>query len=88
MPSSAIRTFSYDEARQHLFVTFVTGRRYVYENVPPEVYEAFRMAPSLGGFFNTEIRGNYDFREITGATPFRETARPRKAPDRKTASRR
>jgi hypothetical protein len=88
MLSSAIRTFSYDEARQQLLVTFVTGRKYVYESVPPEVYEAFRMAPSLGGFFNTEIRGYSDFREITSAAPFRETVPPHRAPDRRTVSRR
>jgi lysyl-tRNA synthetase class 2 len=86
MPSSAIRTFRYQSATRQLFVTFVTGREYVYDNVPPEVHDAFRAASSRGTFFNTEIRGFYDFREITPGG--RQTARPGMAPDRKTASRR
>jgi len=46
-------------------VTFVTGRRYVYDDVPPEVYEAFRTAFSKGAFFNREIRDHYAYREIS-----------------------
>jgi hypothetical protein len=47
-----------------LQVTFVTGRRYVYEGVPPEVFEAFKAAFSKGSFFNREIRDRYQYREI------------------------
>jgi hypothetical protein len=46
-------------------VTFVTGRRYVYEDVPPDVFEAFRGAFSKGTFFNREIRDCYHYREVT-----------------------
>ncbi|HZS63965.1 MAG TPA: KTSC domain-containing protein [Xanthobacteraceae bacterium] len=67
MPSTAIRDFSYDEPRRRLFVTFVTDRQYVYFEVPPEVYRTFRAAGSRGRFFNTEVRDQYDFREITNA---------------------
>lgn len=65
MPSTAIRHFEYDDEARQLFVTFVTGRKYVYDDVPEDVYEAFRTASSRGGFFNTNIRSHYDFREIT-----------------------
>lgn len=64
MPSTVIRYFSYDNARRTLRVTFVTGRRYVYEGVPPEVFEAFKAAFSKGSFFNREIRDRYPYREI------------------------
>jgi hypothetical protein len=47
-------------------VTFVTGRRYVYDDVPSEVFDAFKTAPSRGAFFNHEIRDRYAFREVTG----------------------
>ena len=48
-----------------LDVTFVTGRRYIYEDVPPQVSDAFRSAFSKGTFFNGEIRDRYAFREVT-----------------------
>lgn len=52
-----------------MFVTFVTGRQYVYFEVPPDVHDAFMAAGSRGRFFNMEIRDRYDFREITGDGP-------------------
>ena len=64
MPSTAIRHVDYEAARRVLTVTFVTGRRYVYEGVPPEVFEAFASAPSKGTFFNAEIRDAYDYVEL------------------------
>jgi hypothetical protein len=85
MPSTAIKFFRYRSATRQLFVTFITGREYVYDGVPPDVHDAFRASGSKGRFFNSEIRDRYDFREVTGP---RESARPGMAPDRKTASRR
>jgi KTSC domain len=65
MPSTVIRRFHYDPARRELQVTFVTGRRYVYDDVPPGVVDAFRAAFSKGTFFNREIRDRYACREVT-----------------------
>lgn len=65
MPSSVIRFFRYGPDTRELKVTFVSGRLYVYENVPPEVAAAFRNARSKGTFFNHEIRDRYVFRDIT-----------------------
>jgi hypothetical protein len=48
-----------------LFVAFITGRVYVYFDVPPAEYDAFRDAPSLGRYFNLHIRDQYRFRELT-----------------------
>jgi hypothetical protein len=64
MPSTAIRTFIYDAPDQRLLVIFVTGRKYIYENVPAQVHAAFRAAPSKGRFFNTQIRDRYPFHEV------------------------
>jgi len=72
MPSTAIRFISYDEASQRLSVTFVTGRRYLYARVPRHIYEAFVQAPSRGTFFNSEIRGFYEYREIMCHDPLRK----------------
>jgi hypothetical protein len=72
MPSTAIRFIFYDEAKQRLSVTFVTGRRYLYDRVPKHIYEAFIFAPSRGTFFDLEIRGFYEYREITRHDPLRK----------------
>jgi hypothetical protein len=64
MPSTAIRNLFYVPAKRELWVTFVSGRRYVYIDVPPDVFDAFKVASSRGAFFNHEIRDRYEFREI------------------------
>jgi hypothetical protein len=66
MPSTAIREIDYDFPSHRLTVTFVSGRRYIYDGVPLRVHDAFTHAESHGGFFNREIRGRYPFREIDG----------------------
>jgi hypothetical protein len=65
MPSSAIRNLFYVPAKRELWVTFVSGRRYVYAEVPLDVFDAFKTAPSRGTFFNHEIRDRYAYREVT-----------------------
>ena len=69
MPSSVIRFFRYAPDTRELKVTFVSGRLYVYEDVPPEVAAAFREARSKGTFFNHEIRGRYVYRDVTHEYP-------------------
>ena len=68
MPSTAIRTIDYDDEQRRLFVTFMSGRSYVYDRVPPEVHEAFVTYPSKGAFFNRYIRDRYRHREIVQAS--------------------
>ena len=67
MPSTAIRGFHYRAQEHELEVTFITGRRYVYFDVPQEKIDAFREASSKGAFFNKQIRPYYDYREIAPA---------------------
>ena len=64
MPSTVIRSHSYDPQTSELKITFVTGRRYVYDDVPQDVVDAFKAAFSRGTFFNQHIRDNYGYREI------------------------
>jgi hypothetical protein len=60
MPSTAIGKIDYDPPTRRLFVDFVTnGRRYVYFDVPPAEYDAFRHAFGKGTWFNTHIRDRY-----------------------------
>ncbi|HYC99434.1 KTSC domain-containing protein [Brevundimonas sp.] len=64
MPSSVIRRFSYDEPHRRLRVTFTSGDVYEYDEVPPEVNEAFRAAFSKGRFFGPNIRDRYPYRRV------------------------
>jgi KTSC domain-containing protein len=64
VPSSVIRDFSYDPATSELSITFVSGRRYVYADVPQDVFDAFKAASSRGTFFNSEIRDDYSYCEV------------------------
>ena len=64
MPSTVIRRFDYHPETRELEVLFVTGRRYLYSGVPPEVAEAFRSAFAKGVYFNRHIRNCYRHTEL------------------------
>jgi len=67
MPSSVIRHFRYDPIRRALRIRFVTGKVYVYVEVPPATFDELAGAASKGRFFNRHIRGRFPFTEVTGA---------------------
>ena len=64
MPSSVIKRFDYRPESCELEVLFVTGRRYLYSDVPPEEADAFRSAFAKGVHFNRYIRDRYHHREL------------------------
>ena len=64
MPSTVIRRFDYDAANRQLLITFVTGRRYLYSDVPEEAVREFRAAFSKGSHFNRHIRDHYPCQEL------------------------
>jgi hypothetical protein len=64
MPSTVIRKFDYSSETKELEVLFVTGRRYLYADVPVEEAEAFRAAFAKGVYFNRNIRDRYRCREL------------------------
>ena len=64
MPSAVIKRFDYRHETRELEVLFVTGRRYLYADVPPEEAEAFRAAFAKGVYFNRHIRDRYSHREL------------------------
>jgi lysyl-tRNA synthetase class 2 len=66
MPSTVIRTFAYRAETRELEVTFTTGRRYVYSEVPEAAAEALRASFAKGRHFNARIRGRYPFVEVEG----------------------
>jgi lysyl-tRNA synthetase class 2 len=64
LQSSALLAVSYDESRQALRATFRdSGRTYIYEDVPQDLYDALLFAESAGTFFNTHIRDRFACRE-------------------------
>jgi KTSC domain len=68
MPSSVIRKFDYLPETGELLITFTTGRRYLYSDVPEQEARRFRQAFSKGIHFNRYIRDRYDCRELEGST--------------------
>lgn len=62
--STAIARIYYSARRHELFVSFTSGRVYVYFGVPEEEYRDFLAASSLGQYFNEHIRDHYDYREL------------------------
>lgn len=59
--SSNIARFSYDEANQVLKIEFKNGSIYDYFEVPENVYEGMRNAPSKGQYLAQQIKGIYRY---------------------------
>jgi len=60
--SSWITGAEYFEANGHGYLILgMNGKDYTFEGVPPDVWEGFKAAPSLGGYYNANIRGRYGF---------------------------
>ena len=64
MPSTVIRRFDYSPDKRELVIEFVSGRRYLYSAVPPEVMDSMRRAFAKGSWFNKRIRDSYPCREL------------------------
>ena len=67
MPSTVIRRFDYRPDSRELVVTFVTGRIYVYSEVPEAEAQAMRAAFAKGVYFNKHIRDRYAAREVNAS---------------------
>ena len=65
MPSTVIRRYVFDHSAGELWVEFVSGRRYVYSEVPESVVSALGSAFAKGVYFNTRIRDRFPHREVT-----------------------
>lgn len=62
--SSNIRKTEFDTESKELVVEFNNGLRYLYENVPHQIYTQFRMSESQGKFFSSKIAKNYKYKKI------------------------
>ena len=63
--SATLEQVSYDEAAHTLRATMRgTGRTYIYEDVPQEIYDCLLFAGSLSDYFDSYIRGHFTHHEI------------------------
>ena len=62
--SSTIKSVEYDDEARELDITFTSGKKYRYFNVPLEIYVEFLDAGSKGKFFNDSIKGAFAFAEV------------------------
>lgn len=69
MPSTVIRRFDYRPDAGELEITFTTGRRYLYLNVPEDAVQRLRSAFAKGVHFNRYIRNHYPCRELETDNP-------------------
>jgi hypothetical protein len=59
--SSNLLSVGYDAKSRTLRIEFSTGAVYVYSDVPNEVYQGLRSAPSVGRYFATNIKNLYSY---------------------------
>lgn len=60
--SSAIERVAYNPLSRELSVWFSGRRRYIYSDVPAEIYQSLCQAGSAGRFVNSAVRGRFDCR--------------------------
>jgi hypothetical protein len=64
LKSTVLREADYDPARKDLILTFVSGKRYAYRDVPPEVVQQLAESDSAGRFYGAVIRTGYQYTEV------------------------
>lgn len=57
--SSQIQSIGYDDEKNELHIIFNNTKRYIYLNVPKEIYNQFLSSDSIGKTFNKLIKNNY-----------------------------
>ncbi len=62
--SSNVQEVGYDSETKELLITWVKGKRSVYEGVPEELAIDLSNAPSVGTMLNTEIKPFYAHRYV------------------------
>ena len=60
--SSSIEAIGYDPATSELHVRFISGRTYVYLEVPEAVYDSLLTAGSIGRHLNHFVRPPFEYR--------------------------
>lgn len=63
--SSNLQSVAYDEEKSLLYVRFLNGGVYYYENVPKELYDQLLGAESAGKYLNAFIKPHYAFKKLS-----------------------
>jgi lysyl-tRNA synthetase class 2 len=58
--SSFMKHVAYDELQKSLLVTFATGSIWLYKEITLDIYNRLITSPSLGNYFNTNIRNKHE----------------------------
>ena len=62
VPSTVIFWVEYYPGHERLIIAFRgSGKYYTYYNVPLSIFQAFKLAPSKGRYFNKYIKNKFDF---------------------------
>lgn len=62
--SSNVAEIGYDEINRIVFVRFLNGSLYKYNDVPAIEYEALRDAPSIGSYLNRNFKNIYIYERV------------------------
>lgn len=62
--SSNVDEIAYDFGNKLLYVTFVGKREYVFFDVPENIWDSFKQAPSKGVYVHTFLNDKYKFDRI------------------------
>lgn len=62
--SSAIERIGYDPNSSTLRIEFKNNRTYDYSNVPENIFNELKHAPSIGGYHATNIKNSFSYTEI------------------------
>lgn len=66
--SSFITNVSWDDDTETLLVQFISGTTWLYHDVPQDAYNRLVRSPSVGQYFNKNIRDNYPSEVINRAS--------------------
>lgn len=62
--TNIVRT-EYDTQTKKMITEFTNGVRYEYDDVPHQIYTAFRSAKSQGSFFSKNISKTFKYKKIS-----------------------
>jgi hypothetical protein len=61
--SSVVKRLCYDKRERYVIVS-LKGTYYHYCEVPPGIVDVWRQADSMGRFYNSQVKGNFDCRVL------------------------
>lgn len=67
--SSFVKNVAWDEDSESLFIRFNSGTTWVYFGVPRNIYSELIKSPSVGQYFNINIRNFYSSQRINYPFP-------------------